>query len=124
MPTYMTRPQHGKIVYLGTLVIANGAQKSSIMSMDVYQGFPRLTIVGPAALTNTVALEGLREETLDVDTDANWVDVQSGDTGADIDVAADKAISFRTPGVPAIRVYNQTGAEGAERTFYVYGIRH
>jgi len=112
----------GRISHLGTLTIANGAAASGVMLAKVYQGFSRLAIVGPAALTATCAVEVLDLWTNDETDDANWRDYQEV-PGTDVDVAADKAITILPPMAPAFRIKDQAGNELAERLFQVYGIR-
>ena len=73
------------------------------------------------SLTGTVNLQVLGHTGDDETADASWHILQSG--GSDIALVADKATAIDTAiAAPALRLFS-TGAEAADRTFYIYGRR-
>jgi hypothetical protein len=69
-----------------------------------------ITIYAPAALTGTITIE------VQPYGDATWRTLQSG--GADITLAATKAVVISPPAFADLRLHS-SGAEGADRDFFI-----
>lgn len=104
-----------KISNLGTLTIASGQTDSAVLDADTFRKYEALTIMGPAALTGTVTVQ---VGTTDASS-PTFVTLQSP-PGTDVAIAAAKAITISPPCFPQFRMHS-TGAEGADRTFVIWG---
>lgn len=112
--------ESGKVQLVATLTIANGAASSGYLRATDFAAFRTLTFVAGTTLSGALTLEALDHWSSDETSAANWRDVQDP-PGTDVELAADKTLTVVTPAVPALRLTNQAGNEGGDRTIYVYG---
>ena len=116
MPISLNDPRH---IALGTLVIPSAASASPFITSDAWGMCDILTVHAPAALTGTVTLQVLKDETLDEAAAGSWTTLQQP-AGTDVAVAANKAVNVVAPAGAALRLLSG-GTEVADRTFYITG---
>jgi hypothetical protein len=109
-------PRH---IALGTLVIPSGASASPFLTSDAWGMCDIITVHAPAALTGTVTLQVLKDETLDETAAGSWTTLQQP-AGTDVALAVNKAVNVVAPAGAALRLLSG-GTEAAARTFHVVG---
>jgi hypothetical protein len=108
-----------RFMHLGTLTIPNTGTASGFIPAAAFGMCEFITVVAPAALTGTVALQVLADAASDETNAASWRALQQP-AGTAVVVAQGVAVNVVVPAAPAIRLLS-SGAEGAERVFHVYG---
>lgn len=98
--------------YVGALTIASGAATSNTLTVSQGKLSVSFTIVGPAALTNAVAVRGALNDT---DTPQALVD----DKGTDVTVVVAKTRKWQVSGVKYLTAVSAAN-EGAARVTQVY----
>lgn len=98
---------------LTDLVIANGGTTSNVLDRADYRFMDEFLIGAPSALTGTITVE------VSLDEGTTYHTLTSA--GADINIAASKAVVIGAGGWDKLRL-KSSGAEGGERTFEIKGI--
>lgn len=99
---------------IASLVVANGATASNVLRAGRdFRDADSLTLFGPNGLAEVATVQVSYE---DSDNPTAWFALSRG--GADVTVAANKAITVELPSFLAVRIL-LGGAAGAERTFRV-----
>lgn len=112
----------GEAESLGILTIALSGQKSGYLTSDDFYGFNAIQISAPAALTDTVSIEILKDASLDETSNGSWGTLQSP-SGTDVTIPAGKVLIISIAGFVAMRL-SSAAPEGAARDFYVVALRN
>lgn len=103
----------GQVVVLDDLVVASGQTASnSLLAGRDYRDADSITLFGPAVLAEVATVQVGPDE----DTGGVWSALSRG--GADVTVAAGKAVTIELPSFRRVRI-NLGGAAAADRTFGV-----
>lgn len=117
MSAYATDIATGRTVLIATLTIESAATDSEIVTADQLAQFSGIEIHSAnSAHTGTITVE--KQSRVNVN---DFRTLQSP-PGTDVAIAADKVIAITQLGGPGLRLHS-SGAEGATRTFYVWGVR-
>ncbi len=100
-------------VFLGNMVIANGGTVSSTVGGRLLRTVRSIAIHGPSALTGTATLQAADDV-----AESAFIPVQSG--GSDVTITAVKTLTLTETPFGTLRIVSGS-AEGAERTFPVWG---